>query len=131
MSRSLKWSLVLGFVLVFIAGLAVGGYYGTTYSRHRGPDAAHHQLLAERLRNRMQARLNLTPEQMKNTAPIFEKAARELEQVRTDTAQRVHKIMTAADHDLSPALTAEQRAKLEALEAFHRRKMLSHNSHVP
>ena len=122
MSSSLKWRLILGFALVFIAGLTTGSFIGAARSHHRGANGAHHHLLAERMRNRMQAQLNLTPEQIAKTGPIFDKAARELEQLRTDTARRVHDIMAEANRDLAPALTAEQRSKLEEMEAAHRRK---------
>ena len=131
MSTSLKWRLILGFSLVFIAGITLGGFIGAARSSHGGPNGSRNQLLAERLRNRMQVRLKLTPEQIEKTAPIFDKAASELEQVRTDTARRVHDVMSEADHDLTPALTAEQRAKLEALEAFRRQKAIPSGAHLP
>jgi Spy/CpxP family protein refolding chaperone len=122
MSNSLKWRLILGFALVFIAGVVTGSFIGAARSHHGGAGGAHHHLLAERMRNRIQTQLNLTPEEIEKTGPIFDQAARELEQVRTDTARRVHEIMAKADQDLTPALTAEQRAKLEEMEAAHRRK---------
>ncbi len=131
MSTSLKWRLVLGFSLVFVAGIAMGSFIGAARSRHGGSTGPRNQLLVERLRNRMQMRLDLTPEQIKKTAPIFDKAARELEQVRTDTARRVHAVMAEANHDLAPALTAEQRAKLEALEAFRLGKPIPGGAHLP
>ena len=131
MSASLRWRFILGFSLVFIAGIALGGFIGVMRSRHDGLNGPHNQLLAERLRNRMQMRLDLTPEQLAKTAPVFDKAARELEQIRTDTARRVHEVMAEADHDLTPALTAEQRAKLKALEAFRLGKAIPGGAHLP
>ena len=122
MSSSLKWRLVLGFALVFIAGVAAGSFLGAARAHQGRAGGARHHLLAERMRNRIQTQLNLTPEQIEKAGPIFDKAARDLEQVRTDTARRVRDIMAEADHDLTPELTAEQRTKLEAMETSHRRK---------
>ncbi len=72
------------------------------------------------MRSRMQARLDLTPEQIGKTVPIFDKTADELEKIRTETDQRVQQVMADADRELAPELTEAQRAKLEAMEKQHR-----------
>jgi Spy/CpxP family protein refolding chaperone len=116
MNAALKWKLALGFGLVFIAGLATGAFINATHLRRLRPDFAHHGSLAERMRHRMEARLDLTPEQMAKAAPILDQATRELEEIRQETGQRVHEILAEVDRELAPALTAEQRARLEAME---------------
>ena len=131
MSSGLKWRLILGFSLVFIAGIATGSFIGTARFHHGWSSASRHNLLAERMRNRMQTRLNLTSEQVAKSGPIFDKAARELEGVRTDTARRVHDVMVQADRDLAPILTTEQRARLEAMEASHHRKAIPTRENIP
>ncbi|MGH7935440.1 MAG: hypothetical protein ACREF8_00330, partial [Chthoniobacterales bacterium] len=92
MTASLKWKLAAGFVVVFIAGLAAGAYLGAVQSRHPRFDFGHRHLLTRRLQNRMEKHLGLTPDQITKAAPIFEKTARQLEAIRTDTGQRVHEI---------------------------------------
>lgn len=117
MSATLKWKLALGFVLVFLAGLAAGAFIGAAHLYpHRG-DFAHHRPLAERMRNQMKARLDLTPAQVEQTTPIFEQTAHQLEAVRADTGRRVHEILADSDRELAKALTPEQRTKLEAFAA--------------
>ena len=68
------------------------------------------------MRSRMQAQLDLTPEQIAKTAPIFDKAARELEKIRAETGQRVQQILAEADRELAPMVTAEQRARLQKIQ---------------
>lgn len=116
MSAPLRWKLIGGFVLVFIAGLVAGGYLEALHARHRVPPPRRHTL-AERVHNRLQTRLGLTPEQIKKTAPIIDRTVRQLDAIRTETSQRVHDTLLAADRELSPDLTAEQRATLKEMEA--------------
>jgi Spy/CpxP family protein refolding chaperone len=129
MTSSLTWRLVLGFALVFIAGVATGNFISVACS-HRGWLGAHDHL-AKQIQTRMTKELGLTQEQIEKGGPIFVKEANELEQVRRDTHRRVHDIIAEAHHELAPLLTAEQRAKLEAMEASHRRKAISENASNP
>ncbi len=122
MSGTLKWKLLAGFVLVFLAGLAAGAFLGAAQSHHHRMDFGHHRSLTDRIRNRMQSRLDLTPEQMQKTAPIFNQAAQEIEAIRAETGRRVHQILAGVDRDLAPELTDQQRAKLQELKAEPHRK---------
>ena len=119
MSAPLRWKLLAGFLLVFLAGLVAGAFLGAAQARHHRLDFAHHGSLGEKVRKRMQSRLDLTSEQIARTAPILDKTARQLEEIRAQTGRRVHDTFAAADHELAPYLTPEQRAKLKALGAKH------------
>lgn len=112
MSASLRLKLMVGFVLVFVAGLAAGAFIGAVHSHHRRWDLGRHHSLAGRMKARLQSRLDLTPEQVAKTTPIIEEAARQLEQIRSETGHRVHDALAQADHALAPTLTPEQRARL-------------------
>ena len=129
MTSALKWKLVAGFLLVFIAGIATGTFVSALRSRPPAGQAfARHHSLGERIAYRMQTRLNLTPAQRSRAGPIFDKAARELEQIRLETARHVHEILTEADRELAPELTPEQRTKLETMEKQRWRNFRQHNS---
>ena len=79
MNTALKWKLTVGFLLAFLAGGATGGFFAASQARHL---RAHpHPWLVERMRGRIQTELDLTPEQVEKTAPIFNHAASELEKV--------------------------------------------------
>lgn len=120
MSAPLRFKLISGFLLVFVAGLILGGFLGARVTRNRRLDYAEHGVLSKKVRSRMQARLDLTPEQMKQAAPIFEQAARKLDAIRDETAEQVHGTFSAADRALAPQLTPEQRATMQELEAQHK-----------
>lgn len=117
MNATLQWKLAVGFLLVFLAGATTGGFFVANHTRHLRADFAHpHHWLAERMSTRMQRDLDLTSDQLKKTAPIFEKAASELEKIRAETGERVQQIIAEANRALLPELSEAQRAKLEALE---------------
>lgn len=117
MSGPLRWKLLFGFVLVFLAGLAAGVYLGTLQSHKQQAEVAPRRPLAERVRARMEAQLGLTPEQVSKTSPIFEKTALSLDGIRTETANRVRQTLATADQELFPLLTPEQREKLKSIQA--------------
>ena len=116
MNTAIKWKLTVGFLLAFLAGGATGGFLAVSQARHLRAHLAHpHPWLVERMRSRVQAELDLSPEQIEKTAPIFDRAASELEKVRAETGARVREIMAEASRALGPELTDAQRAKLDAL----------------
>jgi hypothetical protein len=116
MNNVLKWKLTVGFLLAFLAGGATGGFLAASQARHLRAHHAHpHPWLVERMRGRIQAELDLTPDQVEKTEPIFDRAASELEKVRADTGARVRQIMAEANRALGPELTDAQRAKLDTL----------------
>jgi hypothetical protein len=120
MTAPLRWKLIGGFVVVFIAGGIAGAFLGAVLERHHRWESAHHQPLVQRVRDRMRSRLDLTPEQMKKSDPILEKAARRLEEIRTESGQRVREVFSETDRELAPQLTDAQRQKMRAFEAQHR-----------
>ncbi len=120
MSATLKWKFLAGFALVFFAGLAAGAFLGAAQSRRHHRDFGHHRAMTERVRNRMQSQLDLTPEQVARTSPIFENTARQLEAIRAEMSQRVQEVLAASDRKLAPELTPQQRARLAELQAQHK-----------
>jgi Spy/CpxP family protein refolding chaperone len=117
MSTPLKWKLLVGFVLVFLAGGMTGAFFGAHFffaQHHRG-------VLGERMRQRLRAELKLTPEQVAKISPVIDDAAGQLERIRMETGRRVHETMTQMHRQMAANLTDEQRAKLERIESRHRR----------
>jgi Spy/CpxP family protein refolding chaperone len=115
MNRALQWRLIAGFVLVFIAGGITGGFVGAAHARHfflRGP---HRGFIKERMGERLQRELKLTPEQVTKISPIIDKASAQLEAIRTETAQRVHETMAQTHREMATVLTDEQREKLKQM----------------
>jgi len=123
MSTALKWKLIAGFVLVFIAGGVTGVFLSAAVARHCLMGPAHHGLVAERMRERLTAQLKLTPDQVAKISPIIDKAGTQLEQIRRETGRRVHETFADSHREMSAYLTDEQRAKLEQIRQRHQRWM--------
>jgi len=123
MNTALKWKLIAGFLLVFIAGGVTGAFVAAVTTRHFLFAASHHGMAAERMRARRKTELNLTPEQLAKISPIIDKTAAELEDIRKDTARRVHQTFSEAHQQIAADLTPEQREKLEQMRARHHRWM--------
>ena len=77
MNSALKWKLIAGFVLVFLAGGATGVFVSATTAHHFF-GAHRHGFAAQAMKNRLQWQLRLTDEQMTKIAPIIEKTGAKL-----------------------------------------------------
>jgi Spy/CpxP family protein refolding chaperone len=121
MNGALKWKLVAGFVLVFVAGGIAGAAFGGFYARHLLFDVHHPGRVGDRMKERLRAELSLTPEQVTKISPIVDKTASQLKEIRRDTGRRVHEVMSAAHDEIAVNLTDEQRQKLQQIEERHRR----------
>src|SRR5436189_4717481 len=121
MNQALKWRLIAGFILVFVAGGISGAFLGGLYARHLFFGFHRPELIGARMKERLRAELNLTPEQVAKISPIIDKTAAQLRDIRRDTGRRVHEIIADAHHQIAAQLTDEQRQKLSQMEDRHRR----------
>ncbi|HEV8618879.1 MAG TPA: hypothetical protein VGQ70_05235 [Candidatus Udaeobacter sp.] len=121
MNRALKWKLIAGFLLVFLAGGLTGAFLGASHVRHFFFKHHHRGDISERMRERLRRELDLTPEQVARISPILDRAAAQLQQMRRDTGQRVREILDETHRQIAPTLTDEQREKLKQIEERHRR----------
>jgi Spy/CpxP family protein refolding chaperone len=120
MNRALQWKLIVGFILVFIAGGISGAFIGGLYARHHFFAFHRPELIGGRMKERLRAELNLTPEQVAKISPIIDKTAAQLRDIRRDTARRVHETIAEAHRQMAVNLTDEQRQKLQQIEERHR-----------
>jgi Spy/CpxP family protein refolding chaperone len=128
MNRALKWKLLAGFILVFVAGGITGALLGGVYARHLIFEMHRPGLLAVKMKERLRRELNLTPQQLAQISPIIDKAATQLREVRRDTGRRVHEIIMEAHRQMASSLTDEQRARLREIE---QRRARWHHRHGP
>jgi Spy/CpxP family protein refolding chaperone len=129
MNTSLRWKLILAFVLVFVAGAACG-FFGAVHMHHAffarmAPDS-----MAQHMKERLRVELKLTPDQMQKISPIIDRAASQLKTTREQTMRDVHQIFEQAHGEMQPFLTPDQRARLKDMEKRHRR-MLHHHGFTP
>ena len=121
MNRAVQWKLIAGFVLVFIAGGITGAFLGGSYARNQFFEMHHPERMAGRMKERLRADLNLTPEQLAKISPIIDKTTAQLRDIRRDTGRRVHEIITDSHRQMAAQLSDEQRQKLTQIEERHRR----------
>src|SRR5947209_16105731 len=121
MNQALKWKLIAGFILVFVAGGISGAFLGGLYARHLFFGFHRPELIGARMKERLRAELNLTPEQVAKISPIIDKTAAQLRDIRRDTARRVHETIAEAHRQMATNLSDEQRQKLQQIQERHRR----------
>jgi Spy/CpxP family protein refolding chaperone len=129
MNKSLRWKLILAFVLVFLAGVTCG-FFGTIHTHYffAGMDSGS---MAQHLKQRLRAELKLTPEQMQQISPIIDHAAAQLKTKREQTMRDVHEIFEQTHREMQPFLTPEQRTRLEQVEKRHRNLLHRHGFMAP
>ena len=127
MNSALKWKLIAGFVLVFLAGGAAGVFFSAA-TAHYFFGAHRHGFAAQAMKNRLQWQLRLTDEQMGKISPVIEKTGTQLEQIRGDTGRRVRETIAEAHREIAPILTPEQQQRLKQMEERHRRWFQHHRS---
>jgi Spy/CpxP family protein refolding chaperone len=130
-NQALKWKLIAGFILVFVAGGISGAFFGGLYARHLFFGFHDPEQIGARMKERLRAELNLTPEQLAKISPIIDNTAIQLREIRRETARRVHKTIAKAHQDMSANLTDEQRQKLQQIEERHRRSRHGRFPHEP
>lgn len=123
MNSALKWKLIAGFFLVFIAGGAAGVFVTMTMGHQFMFGPHQHGFVAQTMKNRLRWQLKLTDEQMTKISPIVEKTAAQLEGIRGDTGKRVRDVIVESHREISQYLTPEQQQRLKQMEERRRRWM--------
>jgi Spy/CpxP family protein refolding chaperone len=127
---SLRWKLIAGVLLAFLAG-GMSGFFFATHARHVFVEFHQPGLFSMRMKEHLRRQLNLTPEQEAKISPIVEKMSGQLEQIRTETGDRVRKTMQDAHHEMEGLLTEQQRQELGRMEERHRTWHLHRGPHPP
>jgi hypothetical protein len=128
---SLRWKLIVGVILAFLAGGMSGFFFATMQARHVFIEFHQPGLASMRMREHLRQQLNLTPDQEKKISPIVEKMAAQLEQIRGETGDRVRKTMQAAHNEMEGLLNDEQKKELAQMEERHRTWHLHRGMHPP
>ncbi|MGI8819905.1 MAG: hypothetical protein ACR2ID_03400 [Chthoniobacterales bacterium] len=130
MSSALKWRLVIGFILVFIAGGATGLFAGAWHARHAFV-GRHGGRMAERMRAQMHRQLDLSPEQTAVIDPIVDRMAARLQEIRRESSRRVVATMDGSHREIATHLTPGQQRRLEQMEERHLRRMHARGGQPP
>src|SRR4029434_11257343 len=104
MNQVLKWKLIAGFLLVFVAGGIAGAALGGFYARHLFFEFHHARLVGARMKERLRTELSFTPEHVAKVSRIVDKTDAQLQEIRRDTGRRVQEIMADAHKEIAPIL---------------------------
>src|SRR5256885_2225237 len=119
MNGALKWKLIAGFLLVFIAGGATGVFVTMAIGHHfLSPRPT--GVVAQTMKNRLRWQLRLTDDQMTKISPIVDKAATQLTEIRGDTGKRVRDVITESHREIAQYLTPDQQQRLKQMEQRRR-----------
>ncbi len=127
MNSALKWKLIAGFLLVFIAGCATGVFMTMAIGHHFMFAQHPAGIAAQTMKSRLRWQLHLTDEQMTKISPIIDKAGAQLEQIRGDTGRHVRDVITETHREISQYLTPEQQERLKQMEERRRQWMQQHH----
>jgi hypothetical protein len=126
MNGALKWKLIAGFLLVFIAGGAAGVFLTMTIGHQLM--FGQHPPLGPAMKSRLRWQLRLTDDQMEKIAPIIDKTSAQLEEIRGDTGKRVHDVIADSHRQIAQYLTSEQQQRLKDMEERRRRWVQQHRT---
>jgi Spy/CpxP family protein refolding chaperone len=126
MNSALKWKLIAGFLLVFMAGGATGVFVTMAIAHHFIGGPHQHGLVAQAMKNRLRWQLRLTDDQMAKISPIIDKTGAKMEEIRGDTGKRVRETLLEAHREIAPILTPDQQERLKEMEARQHHWMQHH-----
>ena len=111
-----RWKLLAYVAAIFAAGGITGASIAWSVFNQKTADPVRSLKITQRLHNRLEKRLDLTPAQMQKIDPIINKLGADMNSVYSDTVRRLSDLEDAAEPQISAELTAEQKARLEAMQ---------------
>ncbi len=118
-----RFTAVVAVVGLFLSGIAIGAlgthlYYAYQLRGPIGPPAMGAGLFVERL----ERRLDLTPEQAAEIEAILDRTHRAAAEMRSDLRPRIAELMETTADEIRGVLTPEQREEFELLRRRERRR---------
>lgn len=123
MTQFSKWKIIGYTAAIFVVGGISGGALGVYETKSQIFVPQRQRDVATRIRNHLQSRLGLSPDQMAKVDPIIDSAASEIRSIRMDAAQRVIKVFDASYAQISAILNPAQRIKLAEIQKERREMM--------
>jgi hypothetical protein len=117
MSNVTKGKAIFYLVAIFIAGTACGAILGYASGKQQAVSPARQKEMSDKLLQRLQTRLNLSPEQFAEIKPIVEQNSAAMQAIHRESWQRVSENFKKMNAQIAGHLTDDQRQKLEAMES--------------
>jgi Spy/CpxP family protein refolding chaperone len=131
MTGQARWKVIVYAAALFIAG-AVSGAMVAYHKAETSPFRVDRtKEIADHIRQRLETKLDLTPEQAKKIEPAIEKAAEELEASHRDCLNRISAALDKMHLEIAPVLGPDQQAMLKQLEVERRDLMRQKYNYSP
>ncbi len=116
MSHFTRQKALIYLTAIFLVGTACGAIIGYSSGRQQAASPTRQKEICDRTLKKLQARLNLSEEQVGHIKPIVEQSSATMQAVQRESWQRVSDVVKRMNSQIAGYLTAEQRAKLEDME---------------
>ena len=118
-----RWIAILSVIGLFVIGILIGSlgthlFYANRLLKPEGPPGMGKRMFTERL----EARLNLTPEQRQEIHRILEESHVRAESFRDSMAPQVRALMEETHERITAVLTPEQLEKFEEMRQTHHQR---------
>lgn len=120
MSKSSRFKVLLGMVMIFLAGGMAGALVGARMGKVAVEERSKIENLRSNIMNLLKDKLSLRPEQIEIIEPMVERAGRELEEVHRDGAKRVENVIRTYHEFIANELDADQLPILREMERRRR-----------
>ncbi|HXT39833.1 MAG TPA: hypothetical protein VN887_07405 [Candidatus Angelobacter sp.] len=131
MSQLTKNKIIVYLAAIFLVGGITGAVLGWTGAKQKSMERLTPQKICARFRDRLQADLNLTPEQMRRIDPILEKRAQDMESVHDRTVKEIEDLVRSSNEEIAKVLDPSQRERLDQMEKERREFMGRRFRHRP
>jgi len=116
MSNVTKGQAIFYLMAIFIAGAACGTILGYVSGKQQAIYPARQKEMSDKLLQRLQTRLSLSPEQFGLIKPIVDQNSAAMQSIHRESWQRVSETFKRMNAQIAGHLTESQKEKLEAME---------------
>ena len=111
-----KWKLVLYLAAIFAAGSVSGWVVATKSAKQKAFTAPQPREITKSLRDRLHAKLNLSPEQAEQIDAIIERTSADLQTIHGENIKRIRQGINNRNTQIAAVLTPEQQKRFEQIE---------------
>jgi len=115
-----KWKLALYLAAIFLAGGVSGWVVATKMAKEKAFKAPQPKEIALSFRDRMNAKLNLTPEQGREIDVILDRSSAEIQALHGENTKRIKQDISARNAQINALLMPDQQVLFEEIEKERR-----------
>jgi hypothetical protein len=111
-----KWKLALYLVGIFLAGGVSGWVVATKMAKEKAFEAPQPKEIAVSFRDRLNATLNLSPDQGRQIDSILERSSAEIQALHGENIKRIKQAINNRNTQINAVLMPEQQVQFDQME---------------